>query len=313
MFSLFAKKNGGSDLTGIGIDPDGVCLATVSHAPGRRPRLTACDFRPLDGAAEGRARLLARVSAEHRLKRARCATVLNEEDYKLLLTAAPDVPAQELRAALRWRIKDLIDFHINDATIDVFDLPVEQARGTPREMYVVAARNQAIQQRVECLQEAGISLDVVDIRELCQRNVAALLPEDANGVVLLSLQARTGLLTLTRQGLLYLARPLAVGLEALRRDETRDDCLGQIALEVQRSLDYYESHFRQPPIRHLVVAPLGEPVHGLTDHLAGNLNTQVAELDMRAIVECDRTIPPEWQARCLPALGAALRQEVRAL
>lgn len=181
MLSLFAKKPNASAFAAIGIEPDGVCVVRIERATGHRPRVVACDYRVIDPAMDGRTRLLARLSADHQLKRARCTTVLNEEDYKLLLTTAPDVPAEELRAALRWRIKDLIDFHINDATIDVFDLPLESGRGAPREMYVVAARNQAIQERVDCLQRAGIPLAVVDIRELSQRNLAALLPEDARG------------------------------------------------------------------------------------------------------------------------------------
>jgi len=119
---------------------DGVCLVRAQIEGGRRPRILAWDFRPIkpDQPAD---KLLAGLARDHDLKHARCTTALDENDYKLLLTEAPDVARDELKAAVRWRIKDLIDFHINDATLDVFDLPGADAGAKAREMYVIAARN----------------------------------------------------------------------------------------------------------------------------------------------------------------------------
>ena len=121
-----------------------------------------------------------------------CTTVLDQAEYSLLLTEAPDVPVEELRAAMRWRVKDLIDFHINDATLDVFDVPGERVAGRARQMYAVAARSAVIQKRVDLLDAANINLQVIDIIELAQRNLAGLLPEDARGVALLSFTAGAG-------------------------------------------------------------------------------------------------------------------------
>ena len=142
--------------------------------------------------------------------------MLDESEYSLLLTEAPDVKPEELRTALRWRVKDLIDFHINDATLDAFELPGADGNKS-REMYAVAARNEAIRRRADALQNAGINLEVIDIPEMAQRNLAALLPEDAQGVALLSFTNRGGLLTISRQGDLYLSRGLDVGLDHLQQ------------------------------------------------------------------------------------------------
>jgi len=55
------------------------------------------------------------------------------------------------QGALRWRIKDLIDFHINDAALDVFDLPRCRARRQGARNVRVAARTEAIQKRADLL------------------------------------------------------------------------------------------------------------------------------------------------------------------
>jgi len=276
-----------------------------------RARLLTCEFQPMQGGEE--ARTFALLASKHGLNRARCTTLLGTGDYQLLLTEAPDVGADELKQALRWKIKDLIDFHINDATLDVFDLPGATLGAKAHEMYTVAARNEAIQRRVDLLTAAGIGLDVIDIPELAQRNLAALLPEDTAGVALLSLQDKSGLITITRQGYLYLSRALNIGHDSLRTAADPAMYFDHIALEVQRSLDYFESHFREAPVRHLVLAPLAEPVPGFVDYLSANLNVAVGNMDLTQLLDSDVPLTPALQARCLTTIGAALRQEVTSL
>jgi MSHA biogenesis protein MshI len=239
--------------------------------------------------------------------------VLDASEYSLLLTEAPDVPPDELRAAIRWRIKDLIDFHINDATLDVFDLPGEKAAGRARSMYAVAARSSAIQKRADMMSAAGINLDVIDIPEMAQRNLAALLPEDAKGVVLLSFTPGGGLITISRQSDIYLSRNIDIGLDMLASFHDANELFDRIALEVQRSLDYYDSHFRQSPITTLALAPMPREVPGLMDHLKANLSLSVITMDLTKLMECEVDLRPELQSACLAVLGAALRQEERAL
>lgn len=307
----FLKKRMLPGLTGISLQPEGVCVARVERVTGRAPALTLVDFRPWDG--QPQEKVLERIAAAHDLARSRCTTVLDSGEYSLLLTEAPDVPPDELRAAIRWRIKDLIDFHINDATLDVFDLPGEKAPGRARSMYAVAARSSAIQKRADLMSAAGVNLDVIDIPEMAQRNLASLLPEDAKGVVLLSFSPVGGLITISKQSEIYLSRGIDVGLELLMSGQDLDGLFDRIVLEVQRSLDYYDSHFRQGPIAALALAPLPREIPGLLEFLKANLSIGVIPMDLKQLMECDAEITPALQSACLTALGAALRQEERAL
>lgn len=294
------------------MQPEGVSVARVERQPGGRSTVTLCDFRTWDG-YDDQAQMLERIAVDYGLGRARCTTLLTEGDYALLLTEAPDVPADELRAAVRWRIKDLIDFHINDATVDVFNVPTENIAGKARAIYAVAARSDAIQRRVDLMAAAAINLEVIDIAEMAQRNLAALLPEDNQGVVVLSLNDRGGLVTVTRRGEIYLSRNLDVGLEALTADEDASRHFDRIVLEIQRSLDYYDSHFRQPPVAQLFLAPSGRTLAGLMEHLNDNLDVGVSEMKLNALLDYDVQIPPALEAPCLMAIGAALRDEQQAL
>ena len=290
---------------------DGYSLARIERVDGARPRLLACALLPYD--ADDRGKQLARLAAQQHLRRARCTTLLAEPDYQLLLTEAPVVKPDELKAAIRWRIKDLISFHVNDATLDVFDVPGAEKTERAREMYVVAVQNQAVQKRVDLMDAAGVNLQIIDIPEMAQRNVAALLPEDERGVALLSFHAHGGLITLTRGGELYLSRPLNIGLDMLQRTDNQTGYFDQVVLEVQRSLDYFESHFREVPIRNVALAPLPYAIPGFVEYLGANLNTQIIAVDLAGLMDCDTELPTGLQAGCFATIGAALRHETKVL
>ena len=290
---------------------DGYSLARIERVDGARPRLRACALLPYD--ADDRSKQLARLAAQQHLKQARCTTLLDEPDYQLLLTETPVVKPDELKAAIRWRIKDLISFHVNDATLDVFDVPGAEKTERAREMYVVAVQNQAVQKRVDLMDAAGVNLQIIDIPEMAQRNIASLLPEDERGVALLAFHAHGGLITLTRGGELYLSRPLNIGLDMLQRTDNQAGYFDQVVLEVQRSLDYFESHFREVPIRNVALAPLPYAIPGFVEYLGANLNTQIIAVDLAGLMDCDTELPPGLQAGCFATIGAALRHETKVL
>lgn len=306
MLALLKRRRATPGLTAIGLLDGGVCLVQVARGASGRPQLTACEYRPWG--ADGERKVLTRLAADHGLKRARCTTLLAHNDYSLLVTEAPEVEAGELKTALRWRVKDLIDFPVDEATIDVFDVPGTAVSGRAREMYAVAARNPAVQRQVDLLTRCGVNLDIIDIPEMAQRNLAALLAVDERGVVLLSFTAHTGLMTLTKNGELYLSRHLDVGLELLRTADASGH-LGRIVLEVQRSLDYFENHFRTAPINHLVLSPSARNIPGLAAYLGSNLSVKVEVMDLGQLLDYATTTPAELETVGLATLGAALRRE----
>ncbi len=300
MWGRWRREHRGAGLCGIGVHASGLSFVRVVRDARAPVRIAAAEFRPFDGAEPDRA--LARLVQDHDLRRQTCTTLLREGEYRLLQTEAPDVKSEELRAAIRWRIKDLIDFHVNDATIDVFDVPVRMP-GRPALVYVVVGRNEAIRARVDLMHNAGAALDIIDIPELAQRNLAQLLPEDREGVALLTLTEDGICMTITRDGALYLSRTIADARSALA--DTRG--FERLLLELQRSLDYFESSFRQSPIMHVVVAPASAQTEPLVTFLQANLGQRVVpwEAGHYGAVEASAPVPDA----CLLTLGAALRED----
>lgn len=290
-----------------------VSVATVVRSAGRPPRLTRCAVYPLPGDHPGDLRDSMRDLG---LQRMACTSLIDSAAYSLLLVEAPQVPPSELRAAVRWRVRELIDFHIDDAVVDVFEVPNGRTLGRYPLMYAVAARAAAVRQRIDQLQAAGLDLSVIDIPELAQRNLAAMLPEDVGGVVLLHLGLDSGLMTLTRQGTLYLARSFDWGSRQLAHDDETgllsseaESRIETLAVEIQRSLDYYESQFAQPPVAGIVLGPLDRPLPGIDRMLAAQLGQPCRVLDLNDLLDVEVPLDAALQSASLPAVGAALRDE----
>ncbi|MBI2994341.1 MAG: hypothetical protein HYY48_09235 [Gammaproteobacteria bacterium] len=309
MLALLKKKIDRQKLVAVCADEDGIMLARVSRPAGQPPILDLCEFHSTASISVQGADV-AQLSKSLGLDRNPCVTTLSLGAYALLFVEAPDVKPAELRAAIRWRVKDLIDFHIDDAVIDVFEVPNQKATGKNAMMYAVVTRSNTVRQQVDLLAGAGLNLDVIDIPELALRNISSLLPEDVAGVALLYLSRRNGLIVLTRQGTLYLSRRLEAGLEQLGGSlDDAEPKLDRIVVEIQRSLDYYESHFLQPAITNVVITPLPEPLKGTPEYLAEQLGISVRGMDINSMIDVDPPLSPDVQARCLLAIGAALRQE----
>lgn len=301
MLRFFRRVDGTRGQIGLCRTQNAFALAQIVRpiAAGK-PKLTHCLYESAGDELPRAARQLAYRTLP-------TVSVLPSSSYHLLLVEAPDVPPDELRAAVRWRIKDLIDFHIDDAVIDVFRMPAHVRGGPNQMMYAVAARAEVVRAQVAALEETGLTLEVVDIIELCLRNVATLLEEDDRGVALLHLGDAASTLLLLRQGVMYLTRRIETGADALRSaNGLRSNLISGLALEARRSLDYFESHYEQNAIPVLYTSGL-DPAD--QDLLQRELGISVRNLDLQSLLETDLALDEDTQRRCLPAIGAALRRD----
>ena len=306
-----ARKQSGWMVIGVG----GGELGAVhgEHAPSEKPRIHQYSIRAADTDAAG----LEHASSELALGGYQCATLLGAGDYQIVVVDAPNVPREELKSAIRWRVKDLLDFHVDDATIDVLNIPLPKDAPSSRNhsMYAVAARNDVIQARIKQFEDAAIPLSVIDIPETAQRNIAALYEESGRALAALYFDDGGGLMTINYQGELYLTRRFDVPLSELAAADgaTREEARARVLLELQRSLDHFERQFRGIPVAKLLLGP--EPAaSGLAEYLRASLGFPVHQIDLNEVLTIGGgALEPRVQWRLFHLLGASLRHETGTL
>jgi MSHA biogenesis protein MshI len=259
---------------------------------------------------------MAKLAKELNLGKYQCATLLHPGEYQLLLVDAPNVEREELKKSIRWRVKDMLDCHVDDATIDVLDIPVAKNAPTKNHsMYAVAARNNIIQKNIRQFESAGIPLTVIDIPETAQRNIARLFEQKDRGLALLSFDEDGGLLTITYQKELYMARRLEIPWTHLIESGNGDfqQTYERIVLEVQRSLDHFDRQYHYITVNQMLLAPLPQST-GLEEYLGKNLDLPVATLDLNQALKFQgQQLKKEMQWQLFHIIGATLREEDRVL
>jgi MSHA biogenesis protein MshI len=307
---LFNRVRKGDGWLAIDIGADGLYAVCVARADEGKPVVVLAAFQSADTLATVDA--LARFGKQLRASQRHCTTLLSHGQYQMLSVEAPNVPPEELKDAVCWRLKDMLDFPVEQATIDLIDAPVDKKAVARKHMLLaVAARNEVIAQRQQVFSQAKIGLSVIDIPDMAQRNISALMEQEGRGLAMVSFDAHGGLLTVTQGGELYLSRRIEVSLPQLMADDAQANYFDRLTLELQRSLDHCDRQYHFIVIAKLVLAPIDLPA--LQAHLTASLYIPVKMLDLADIVDLSQA--PALAAapsRFFLCLGAALRQEASA-
>jgi MSHA biogenesis protein MshI len=310
---LFGKKSENKGIVGISYLPNGIAVAVANKTDSNKLRLSYCKFIPTKISAE-QPSILRQLVTRYNLNDYGCHLVLTSENYRRVNIEAPVVLEHETIDAVRWKIADLIDFPVEKATVDYYTLPASLRASGNKMLEVIASPQELIKELAAKSKNAGLHLEVVDIQEMALRNLAVLLPENKRGVAVLYLQSSSGTILIQKEGIIYLSRNFDIGYLdlGLAAEEDNDDSQNKIeqnnlALEIQRSLDYVESYYGIPPISGLAIVPLAQNTQDLLNILNTNHGITARIMDLSAIVDCDILLDDTIQSWCSPVIGTTLR------
>jgi len=299
---MFKRKKKSPVQNTIGFHEDGISYVRVDRKSAGSPRVSALEFFTCD--TENRPETLNTLVKKYKLKKAKCSSFLGVDDYRLLSTEKPEVPEEDLIDALSWDIKDSIGFPLEEATIDVFPVPKEAAN--QNQINVVAAKKIVINEQTALFKEANLKLNMIDIEELAYRNIAATQDKESLGSVVVILRRNHGMVLFYKSGELHFSRRLAAGYDLLNNDPGQ---IESIALEIQRSIDYFDRHFANIGINNLILLPYPGNEENTVNFLNSNLTVSCSLADLSSGIDWEHEFNPLEKARCLLALGVALRVE----
>lgn len=294
----------------MAIDNNRIALAYISDGLMKR-----CVFRSLPDGMHDEAALdaLKAMVNENALKGTACTLVLQPSEYQLILAETPPVESQEISTALPWRIKDLLHAPLEELAIDHFLLPEDAYRGRQHMLYAVAVAKNDLARWADLAEAAQLKLDSIDIMELAVQNLLGEKRTEGSNVAILYLGSGRGFITVSYGHEIYLSRNVEISLEKILSTLPEDDTqfsggthLDTLLLELQRSLDYYESQLSKGGVADLYVVPLGEHHQRIVDFLDRNLAARVHGLDLGEQLESEELLDTETQHACFAATAASL-------
>ena len=244
--------------------------------------------------------------------RYRCNTYIARDAYQTFEVPAPKVDQAEWRDALRWVIKDGLEFPVEQAMIETLPIPNDGAPpGREAMTFVIAARRDVVTQLVQWFQRGEMRLDLISTGNIAQRNIAALFETPGRALAFIGIYSKAIAITFTCNGAIYAARNVGWSA-ALLRDDAEPDARAQhferVVLDVQRALDNFERQFSHVALqRVLLCVPAGHTE--LVAMLQRSLSQTVDVADLREHMDlsaCPHLSDPTAQANYMQLIGMGL-------
>jgi len=301
----FHRKARDSKTVGLDLYEDGCAIVVLDHS-GAAPRIEAARWCPFDAGTTPDPLIREAVKALHARGLPVCAT-LRHASYSLVQLEAPDLPDEELREAMRWRVGDLIDFPIEDAVVDVFRLPASRRPGAPALVYVAVARRDDVDDLVELLTAAGLRIAAIDIAEMAIRNLALHVDTPERPRAYLHMQPGQTIVEISDGPHVYLSRRVLQDYDHDADTVVLQAQMESLALEVQRSLDYFESQYALGAADRLAVIVTDATLYQAFKEVAGTFLTVRTEHFDFGRIEARPGVALAQLGRGVAAIGAAMR------
>ncbi|WP_113907014.1 hypothetical protein [Aliidiomarina celeris] len=191
----------------------------------------------------------------------------------------PDLPEADIAATLQWTLKDLVSIPAADLITDFYN-PAVQAAGA-KKINVVAARRGLLAECLAPLHAAEFSIQGIVNADLAMSQWFE--PNERLMLVCHTGQESNQLQIISKNQLVvYRELNRIKPISGIAPDDM--DELEALALELQRSLDFYTGQLRQPPLAEIVLAVAHPRVTELAEIIGAQLGTQSSVLKYPAWV-----------------------------
>ncbi|MCZ4337312.1 type II secretion system protein GspL [Shewanella colwelliana] len=206
--------------------------------------------------------------------------VLSADYYQLLVVDRPAVEETEMSQALQWAIKDMVSAPVTELHLDYFETP----QSTANKLTVVVVERALLSNMVTVAEQLGITIAGISIEEMAISN----LSKDAHQakLVLCHKPGSELMLTVIKQGQLFMQRSVRgfSQIDSVAAAELSFGVADNLSLELQRSMDYFESQLRQAPVTSIELL-MGGAREELAKLLSTNFNQQVNVVECQSVAD----------------------------
>ncbi|MFC3851934.1 hypothetical protein ACFOSD_03495 [Salinispirillum marinum] len=242
--------------------------------------------------------------------------VLPPEQYQIRLLDVPNVPEEEMKDALAFRVRDMISMPLEEAVVDTCLLPADAFKGRERKAFAIVAHREPVERLVQQFGRAGLRLASIDVADMALRNLLVLAAQSSSSA-LLRMRENDSTLNMVYETDLCLNRALSQGTRMFDVDEPAtqglslvgDDDLEReaLALELQRSLDYFDNQLGLGSVRELFVVPDSELDPALYTYLSQRFGVRVTAFQWHDGMDIDDALAELPLDAFAEAIGGTLR------
>ena len=212
--------------------------------------------------------------------------VLSQDMYHMVQVEKPDLPDEDITTALPWTLGELVPFDSDNMVLDYVDYPV-QTRTGGKKIDVFAAEKSPLSALVQSMEKAkNVKLTHIHAKEVL---ATEMVPDDDYARLLIIQEPNSEpFLMIVRSRTIWLSRRLRGFVNKANAQQDLAQLSDMLGLEIQRSMDFYESQLKQPPLKEILFRTQFdcEPViERLKPFQPAAMNVLVSQLDLADVVD----------------------------
>jgi len=228
--------------------------------------------------------------------------LIPQNDYQIFLIDQPVVSSNEKREAIRWRIAEYIDFPVEEAVVDYIEVPQKNKDTNTALTYVIATRKSTVEEYADHIKTLGLTVVSVDICQSALREIAFQLDDADVGQALLHIEDHKSHIILFKNKTLYMMRDFDLGYSHIKENAELQD----LALEIQRSIDYCSSNLKNAGISRIVLTPMPERKNEILSNLSNILGLPVRMINYSEFIQETENLSINQSNSSAFAIGAAI-------
>ena len=299
--NLFQKK-ATNEYIGVALYP--TFIRIVKLKPDAEQDELACVFAeqyPLER-PEQLHELLNQVIVEQSLVGSNTVLIIPPDKVESVQIDMTELPVADVQASLPWKLKDLVSIPPQDMICDYIEMDIQPLGQQPKAQ-IMATSRQYIESIIAPFHQHKVAIAGITTEQF----VLARMQSIENAAQLIYVQHRdmAGILLILKNQKICFARKIR-GTDAvinMTPEQVKEYGADMIAIEIQRSIDYYESQLKQPPIKDVLIAFPGDNEDLIQDILNVNLPVKTSLAKAHAAVKDDTG---KVSLMYLAALGGAL-------
>lgn len=181
---------------------------------------------------------------------ASCHFALSSQWYRIHQIDRPNVADDELFNALQWPLQEASGTD-KPLVYDYLDMPVQVAG--QNKVFAIAVVKEQIEKVTQVLFDAQLHLKSISVEELVTTNLVTV--ENEPVITLVQEHGEVVVLNIVKDNILYFSRRLK-GFENIggfSESELKMGITDSICVQIQRSIDFFESQLRQAPVRKILL------------------------------------------------------------
>lgn len=239
-----------------------------------------------------------------------CTLVLLPEQYQLILMDALDLPESEMLKALRWNLKGLSDYDLDDVAIDTCSVPTTN-NNEKKKIFVALTPLTLLNKKRAILEGAFLNVTSVITAEMGLKNLLPLIRHDNvtiqnTPIILVNLANKIRKIHIAYQDVFYLIREL-IPVQPVEVEEPIE--IANLRFEIEQSIDYCVNQLNLPNPKSVFFTPSFQHFSENLKMIGEALALTVEIIDLNQFVTCTPPLDLQIQNTVFYAVTGALNPD----